>query len=115
MESIERFFGLCPQNDGGKSNCHAELVSSSIKNQTLKRVQGDKINRNEFNPIHNIHFKKAAFTPHRSGYSATNFSKTPRLLRSAGFTLAEVLITIGVIGVVAAMTIPTLMANIRGM
>ena len=28
-----------------------------------------------------------------------------------GFTLAEVLITLGIIGVVAAMTIPTLMTN----
>ena len=28
-----------------------------------------------------------------------------------GFTLAEVLITLGIIGVVAAMTIPTLMSN----
>ena len=31
-----------------------------------------------------------------------------------GFTLAEVLITLGIIGVVAAMTIPNLMANING-
>jgi len=31
-----------------------------------------------------------------------------------GFTLAEVLITLGIIGVVAAMTIPTLMTNING-
>lgn len=31
-----------------------------------------------------------------------------------GFTLAEVLITMGVIGIVAAMTIPTLIANIKG-
>mgnify|MGYP002711995802 CR=1 FL=1 len=30
-----------------------------------------------------------------------------------GFTLAEVLITLGIIGVVAAITIPTLMANLR--
>ena len=30
-----------------------------------------------------------------------------------GFTLAEVLITLGVIGVVAAMTLPVLMANHR--
>ncbi|MBQ8458699.1 type II secretion system protein [bacterium] len=57
--------------------------------------------------------KKAAFTPHQSGYSADNFGKTPRLLRSAGFTLAEVLITIGVIGVVAAMTIPTIITNTK--
>lgn len=31
-----------------------------------------------------------------------------------GFTLAEILITLGIIGVVAAMTIPTLIANING-
>lgn len=33
--------------------------------------------------------------------------------RNFGFTLAEVLITLGIIGTVAAMTIPTLMANLR--
>ncbi|CDE99098.1 prepilin-type N-terminal cleavage/methylation domain-containing protein [Clostridium sp. CAG:813] len=33
--------------------------------------------------------------------------------RHLGFTLAEVLITLGIIGVVAAMTIPTLSTNIR--
>lgn len=32
-----------------------------------------------------------------------------------GFTLAEVLITLGIIGVVAAMTIPTLISNTRGL
>ncbi|MGN0030797.1 MAG: type II secretion system protein [Candidatus Gastranaerophilaceae bacterium] len=34
--------------------------------------------------------------------------------RRLGFTLAEVLITLGIIGVVAAMTIPTLIANTNG-
>ena len=57
--------------------------------------------------------KKVAFSPRRSGYSATNFGKTPRILRSAGFTLAEILITIGVIGVVAAMTITTITTKIQ--
>ena len=33
--------------------------------------------------------------------------------KSVGFTLAEVLITIGIIGIVAAMTIPTIMSNLR--
>ncbi|MBQ8459036.1 type II secretion system protein [bacterium] len=197
-----------PRND---VSCHSELVSESIKKQTLKlrvaslpciqshkahsvvpvqacKVQGDKEqschyehcfamrsnsqqvfneiatsdlrspcndrgNNNLKDLIHlitysPIHFKKAAFTPHRntrraegtlpsknnpvncfcerevsdtylmrvgqeSGYSATNFGKTPRLLHSAGFTLAEVLITIGVIGVVAALTIPSLMSAYR--
>ena len=35
-------------------------------------------------------------------------------LKHEGFTLAEVLITLGVIGVVAAMTLPTLMSKYRG-
>ena len=34
--------------------------------------------------------------------------------KSFGFTLAEVLITLGIIGVVAAMTMPTLLANTQG-
>lgn len=35
-------------------------------------------------------------------------------MKRKGFTLAEVLITLGIIGVVAAMTIPTLIANVNG-
>lgn len=35
-------------------------------------------------------------------------------MRKQGFTLAEVLITLGIIGVVAAMTIPTLISNTTG-
>lgn len=37
----------------------------------------------------------------------------PRNLSVKGFTLAEVLITLGIIGIVAAMTLPTLVANHR--
>ncbi len=36
------------------------------------------------------------------------------MMRRQGFTLAEVLITLGIIGVVAAMTIPTLISNTNG-
>jgi prepilin-type N-terminal cleavage/methylation domain-containing protein len=36
------------------------------------------------------------------------------MTKKSGFTLAEVLITLGIIGVVAAMTIPTLIANTNG-
>ena len=32
-------------------------------------------------------------------------------MKDKGFTLAEILITLGIIGVVAAMTIPTLITN----
>ncbi len=49
-------------------------------------------------------------SPLMSGDEATQGS--PRLVKR-GFTLAEVLITIGVIGVVAAVTMPTLVTNIQ--
>jgi type II secretory pathway pseudopilin PulG len=62
--------------------------------------------------------KKAAFT---LAESATHGGRSPhsKMLRSwnftnhgkVAFTLAEVLITLGIIGVVAAMTLPTLMQN----
>ena len=35
-------------------------------------------------------------------------------MSNKGFTLAEVLITLGIIGVVAAMTIPTIVAKMNG-
>jgi prepilin-type N-terminal cleavage/methylation domain-containing protein len=34
--------------------------------------------------------------------------------KNFGFTLAEVLITLGIIGIVSALTIPALITNIRG-
>lgn len=50
-----------------------------------------------------------------SNLLATNFSVSPfeymEDKMNKGFTLAEVLITLGIIGVVAAITIPTLIAN----
>ncbi|MBQ8460321.1 type II secretion system protein [bacterium] len=68
----------------------------------------------------NLTQKEITFTlaegPRRTGRGKCN-SLTRSLSRRtrAAFTLAEVLITLGIIGVVAAMTIPTLMANIKGM
>lgn len=49
--------------------------------------------------------KKSAFT------LAEVFSPYPAKLRKAAFTLAEVLITLGIVGVVAALTLPTLIQN----
>ena len=53
--------------------------------------------------------KKCAFT---LVGGATHVDMAPTKVKLA-FTLAEVLITLGIIGVVAAMTIPTLMSNYR--
>jgi len=57
------------------------------------------------------------FTPnnnvsHHSPFT-THHSQKQRARRKAAFTLAEVLITLGIIGVVAAMTLPTLVQNHR--
>ena len=53
--------------------------------------------------------RKAAFTLAEGATHVANWNNS----RKIAFTLAEVLITLGIIGVVAALTIPTLMANHR--
>lgn len=61
----------------------------------------------EVNSVHSACQKKSAFT------LAEVFSPHPTSQRKSAFTLAEVLITLGIIGVVAAMTLPTLINNIK--
>ena len=91
-----------PSPIGEGAICHPELVSGSQEKQKrgfqsgvheiLNRVQDDENN-----------FLKRT-------YSLINlFSYSPR--KRAAFTLAEVLITLGIIGVVAALTMPALIAN----
>ena len=52
---------------------------------------------------------------YKSGFTLAGVTEPPHNIRhwSKGFTLAEVLITLGIIGVVAAITIPTLVQNYR--
>ena len=77
-----------------------------------------------YSPIHLFTSKKTAFTKPSRGTSEARdeFQSTKmlnfrcwnercRLMRGAAFTLAEVLITLGIIGVVAALTLPTLISN----
>ena len=47
--------------------------------------------------------------------NSVKIGKTPKILveKKQGFTLAEVLITLGVIGIIAAMTLPSLIVNHR--
>ncbi len=53
--------------------------------------------------FHPFNFATVPLTPHSSPFTS----------RKAAFTLAEVLITLGIIGVVAAMTLPTLVGNYK--
>ena len=70
---------------------------NSPKYRMVSKMRGN----NFFDKVHSL------FTTHHSLiHNDTNFS-----LKSAAFTLAEVLVTLGIIGVVSAMTVPTLMQN----
>ncbi|MBQ8460481.1 type II secretion system protein, partial [bacterium] len=102
---------FAPRNDESCHSehllCHPELVSGA-KKQILNQVQNDRGKCNFFAPCNHRGINNHKELINLSTYLLIHFKK-------AAFTLAEVLITLGIIGVVAAMTIPTLMANIRGM
>ena len=75
-----------------KQLCHPEFISGSSPRKIIPSPEN----------INNITSTSCTAKRHVRGGFAT---------RKAAFTLAEVLITLGIIGVVAAMTLPTLIAN----
>ncbi len=80
-----------------EKTCHPELVSGSQYQEMLKQVQHDMVNS-------------------RVDFSLPLITGLPRSLRSlamtkVAFTLAEVLITLGIIGIVAAMTLPAVITK----
>ena len=77
---------------------YAELISASNVTETLKRVQGD--NKIEHKPL--CHYE---FILKSKGILNNIFKTAKKVL---AFTLAETLIVMGIIGVVAALTIPNL-------
>ena len=80
----------------GVSNSHPELVSGSHKK--LKHRGQSSVYKMLKQVQHDVNLLKRTYSPiHLFTYS---------LHKQAAFTLAEVLITLGVIGVVAAMTLP---------
>ena len=79
--------------------CHLEAIAerSQKVDETLKQVQGDK----------NVSKAPGNHNPHSTHF--THYTHAKR----AAFTLAEVLITLAIIGIVAAMTIPTLVQSYK--
>ena len=75
---------------------HPEAIAEGSQkvDEMLKQVQNDK-------------YVSGAHSKHLFTYSLINLLTS----KKAAFTLAEVLITLAIIGIVAAMTIPTLVAN----
>ena len=85
-------------------SCHPELVSGSNEMQKQRGqsdVQHDMTNYPLLQSLPS------------GGVSKTGFTLYSSLKRNAAFTLAEVLITLGIIGIVAAMTMPSLIANYK--
>ena len=98
---MTKVISLAPQGRGKKGEGLLHRPDCKI----LKRVQDDRVLSKALNVLTSYRlndFKKKA--------GATHVDMSDNIRRVA-FTLAEVLITLAIIGVVAAMTIPTLMAN----
>ena len=89
--------------------CHGDVLAEGSQkvNEKLKQVQHDK-NFGTLCKVQDAKYVSEAHRKHKPHYThLTHFTHTKRV----AFTLAEVLITLAIIGVVAAMTIPTLIAN----
>ena len=87
----------------GVSNSHHELVSGS--HQILKHRGKSDVQKMLKQVQHDANSLKRTYSP--------ILLFTHSLKKRAAFTLAEVLITLGVIGIVAAMTLPTLIQNVQ--
>ncbi|MBO5434282.1 type II secretion system protein, partial [bacterium] len=139
--TILRFFGLCPQNDrkytlsnGRGRNCaqvSAQTISGEglLKNEILNyptstlpcnahsshtrgaEVQDDVWFENDV-VCHSERSEESQSRTHRNNCPLTPTpSPNWRGEKKPAFTLAEVLVTLGIIGVVAAMTLPMLARN----
>ena len=89
-----------------QSSCNTQCVGWSGTLPLARKGRGKYTSRFT---LHSSLKKHAAFT---LAEGATHVA-TSNKIRRAAFTLAEVLITLGIIGVVAAMTLPSLVANYR--
>ena len=105
------------------SPCHPELVSGSYRHQKCSAICTQKSNVGVETPTY-FNFSTISYASWKAQRHvrgdlvpaftlAEVFSPYYYLPRKVAFTLAEVLITLGIIGVVAAMTLPTLMAKYR--
>ena len=84
------------------------MTNYNSENKTVSEAQSKELNVLTSNRLNDFK-KKAAFT---LAEGATHVAMSDNI-RCVAFTLAEVLITLGIIGIVAAMTIPTLVSKIQ--
>ena len=121
----------CPQNFCSSDFYPPALIRDAVTNHNCepsgKRMLPVQNNRNGGNamlippyvPVESHNALKSLYKAHVAGAAATLPKRTYSLInlfsyslhKKVAFTLAEVLITLGIIGVVAAMTMPALIAN----
>ena len=103
-----------PTDAGTHKICHSELVSESLNFGSLCRVRDDNNSytnavKHDVVPLPPRNDKNTFPRPLGRGIKGEGLSHS----KKAAFTLAEVLITLGIIGIVAAMTIPTLITSYK--
>ena len=112
---------------GNSIPCHAELVSASHNKEIPQQVRDDKshfprpqgrgikgeglLHRPDCKILKRVQDDKLVSEAHSKELNVLTSYRLNDFKKKAAFTLAEVLITLAIIGVVAAMTIPTLIAN----
>ena len=89
-------------------SAHDEIPKQVRNDKYLSEAHGKELNVLTSYRLNDFK-KKIAFTLAEGATHVDMYAN----IRRVAFTLAEVLITLGIIGVVAAMTIPTLIANYR--
>ena len=106
MLSGQGFTGCCDPENGYPEQspaCHPELVSG------FKNMEVVEIAENRFRTKFGM-----TISPLPLGEGGRSSGEGICISRKFGFTLAEVLITLGIIGVVAAMTLPALLNATQG-
>ena len=93
---------------------HSERIakeSSLLKYKAAAKNENNSTETNLFthSPIHLFTLKRTAFTLAEGATHVAHCDKSRRV----AFTLAEVLITLGIIGVVAALTLPSVIQNYK--
>ncbi len=110
MMLIPSFEGRANEQDRGSKGVvenqpspHPSPIGEGVSNRHPELISGSHLMKQQVK--HNANSPKRTYSPiHLFSYS---------LHKRAAFTLAEVLITLGIIGVVAAMTMPALIGSYR--
>ena len=91
------------------SICHSELVSESLNKEIDSGSEAGMTNLSHvYQPCH-PELDSGSINADRN--NLRSIGRSDQLSRKAAFTMAEVLITLGIIGIVAAMTLPSLIGK----